>query len=351
MRDQSPRGRRQRGAGPGRGEPHDDRRAAPHGGLHVDAPIVVGDDAVDDRQAEPGAAAERAAERVEDGVDFLGRDAGALVAHADLRLPVLGGDEQLQPPAVGHRLEAVGGQVPDDLPQLVLVGVDPHRIRRHLDLDDVVVGGLGALAQQRGGVLDRPAGVDPGELHPPGPGVGQERRDGRVQPIRLAQHDVHQRGLLGRQRQLAAQHLHRARHRGQRVADLVGDAGGHLAHRRQPLPHLRGAFQALDVGDVLEREDDAALAARPAAAARRSRPGRCPGRRGGGRCSRRGGAGRRRCRSASSAANSAGSCNAAAAGSPVTGRVPAGDDRRRRGSRSAPGRRRPWSSGRWPGGR
>ena len=176
-------------------------------------------------------------------------------------LPILDGDEQLQAPAVGHRLESVGGQVPDDLPQLVLVGVHPDRVRRHLDLDHVVVGGLGAVAQQRGGVLDGPAGVDPGELHLPGPGVGEKGRDGRVQAIRLAQDDVHQRGLLGRQRQLAAQHLHRARHRGQRVADFVGDAGGHLAHRGQPLPHLRGPFQALDVGDVLEREDDAALAA------------------------------------------------------------------------------------------
>ena len=50
--------------------------------LHVDAAAVVGDDAVDDGQAEPGALAEGAAERLEDRVDVLGRDADAFVFDA-----------------------------------------------------------------------------------------------------------------------------------------------------------------------------------------------------------------------------------------------------------------------------
>ena len=48
-------------------------------GLHLDLAAVVGDDAVDDGQAEAGAFAERAAEWLEDGVDVFGRDADALV--------------------------------------------------------------------------------------------------------------------------------------------------------------------------------------------------------------------------------------------------------------------------------
>ena len=83
-----------------------------------------------------------------------------------------------------------------------------------------------------------------------------------VQPIRLAQHDVHQLRLLGGQRQLVAQDLDRPGHRRQRIADLVGDAGGHLADRRQPLLHARLAVALLQLGDVLEREEEAALAAR-----------------------------------------------------------------------------------------
>ena len=49
------------------------------------------------------------------------------------------------------------------------------------------------------------------------------------------QDDVHQLRLVARQRQLLPQHLHRARHRRQRVANLVRDAGRHLADGRQAL--------------------------------------------------------------------------------------------------------------------
>ena len=180
---------------------------------------------------------------------------------ADQGLAVLDGNEHPELAAARHRLQSVGGEIPDDLSQLVLVGVEPHRLSRHVDLDDVVLRGLRAGLQQRRRVLDGAPGVDAGHVDAPGPGIGQKRRDRRVQPVGLPQHDVHELRLLGRERQLAAQDLHRARHRRQRVADLVGDAGGHLADGRQPLAHLRRALEALDVGHVLEGEDDAALAA------------------------------------------------------------------------------------------
>ena len=116
----------------------------------------------------------------------------------------------------------------------------------------------GAVAQQQRGVVERAAHVEPLDLEALRPGVGEKRSDRGVEPLRLAQHDVHQLRLLGRQRQLVAQDLDRPGHRGQRVADLVGDAGGHLPHRRQPLLLNGGVtLQPLDRGHVLEGEEQA----------------------------------------------------------------------------------------------
>ena len=94
------------------------------------------------------------------------------------------------------------------------------------------------------------------------PRVGEKRADRRVQALRLAQHDVHQLLLLAAERQLLAQDLDRARHRRQRVADLVRDAGGHLADRREPLLNRRVALELLDRGDVLEGEQQPGASAR-----------------------------------------------------------------------------------------
>ena len=121
---------------------------------------------------------------------------------------------------------------------------------------------IGAVAQQQRRVVERAPDVEAGDGEPLRPRVGEERPDGRVQPLGLAQHDVHQLRLLGRQRQLLPQDLDRPRHRGQRIADFVGDAGGHLADRGQPLLHVRVALQLLDVGQVLERDQEAGPSAR-----------------------------------------------------------------------------------------
>ena len=52
---------------------------APFVELTRTSPRIVADDAVHDRQSEAGAALEAAAERLEDPVQLLGRDADALV--------------------------------------------------------------------------------------------------------------------------------------------------------------------------------------------------------------------------------------------------------------------------------
>ena len=96
---------------------------------------------------------------------------------------------------------------------------------------------FGAVAQQQRRVVQRAAHVEARDREPLRPRVGEKRADGRVQPLGLAQHDVHQLSLLGAERQLLAENLNRAGHRRQRVADLVRDAGGHLADGGQPLLH------------------------------------------------------------------------------------------------------------------
>ena len=118
------------------------------------------------------------------------------------------------------------------------------------------------VPQQQRRVVQRAAHVEARDREPLRPRVREERPDGGVQPLRFAQDDVHQLTLLRAERQLVAENLNRARHRRQRVPDLVGDAGGHLADGRQALLQARVAFELLDVGDVLEREEVARRARR-----------------------------------------------------------------------------------------
>ena len=101
------------------------------------------------------------------------------------------------------------------------------------------------------GVQDR-AHVDCRNRRTLRPRVREERSNRVVQPLRLFEHDVHQLRLIAGERQFLTQHLDRSRHRRQRVADLVRDAGRHLAHGREPLLHADVAFELLDRGHVLE---------------------------------------------------------------------------------------------------
>ena len=125
----------------------------------------------------------------------------------------------------------------------------------HVDVDRVPVVHLGAVPQQQRRVVERAPDVEPGDREPLRPRVRQKRSDRRVQPLGLAQHDVHQLLLLGAERQLLAQDLDRAGHRRERIADLVRDAGRHLADGREPLLDPRIALELLDVGHVLERHE------------------------------------------------------------------------------------------------
>ena len=71
---------------------------------------------------------------------------------------------------------------------------------------------------------DEAGKVEALDLDALGPGVGQKRLDGLVEPLRLLEHNVHQLRLVPRQRQFLLQHLHGTRHGCQRIANLVRDA-------------------------------------------------------------------------------------------------------------------------------
>ena len=93
-----------------------------------------------------------------------------------------------------------------------------------------------AVPQEQRGILNTFRTSSRASAEPLRPRVGQERFDRVVQPLGLAQHDVHQLRLIVAEGQLLPEHLNRARHRRQRVADLVRDARCHLANCCEPLP-------------------------------------------------------------------------------------------------------------------
>jgi len=117
-----------------------------------------------------------------------------------------------------------------------------------IHVDHVILPDLGAVTQQRRRVLHDAADVKAGQRETLGARVSQERLDGRIQPLRFAEHDIHQLFLLGGERQFLPEDLNRAGHRRERIPDFVRDTGRHLADRGQPLPHARVVFELLDVG-------------------------------------------------------------------------------------------------------
>ena len=226
---------------------------------------VVGDDAMDDGQAEAGALAERAAERLEDRVDILGRDADAFIfdqQHGDAARR-----RALRATALRHSVPPLGiARKPLVARFQMICRIWPSSastitgIVGLLHLDFVSLLDLGAVAQQHRRLLHDRTQIELLQREALRPRVGEERLDRLVEALRLLQHDVHQLRLVARQRQLLLEHLHRAGHRRERVADLVRDAGGHFADRRQALLQARVLLEALDVGDVLERVEIAARA-------------------------------------------------------------------------------------------
>src|SRR5688572_14723595 len=82
-------------------------------GFDVDARVVVADDAVDNRQTEPGPLAEGAAEWLENALDLVRRNANAVIGDgehtAKYAVDVFTPRAQIQGAPVWHRPKTVGG--------------------------------------------------------------------------------------------------------------------------------------------------------------------------------------------------------------------------------------------------
>ena len=92
-------------------------------------------------------------------------------------------------------------------------------------------------------------------------GEAQEPLDGAVEAVALLEQDLDQLALRGIAVDAAGEHLHRARDRRQRVADLVRQARRELAHRDHAVLHPQLLLDAPPAGEVLEDDDVAAVVA------------------------------------------------------------------------------------------
>ena len=214
------------------------------------------DDAAGDGQAQARALLLGGEEGREDLDPVRGRDAGSIVAHADLDLArwlaprpqgreqrrrhralAAGDDPDLA--LAAERLDCVAGQVEQHLAQ-------PLGIGRHLgQLGAGPEDQLDALGQVGAGdlqaALDQAVDVGGLRVDAVRPGVVEELLQHAVEPIRLLDDDAEELPLLlvGR----AIEVLRRALDRAERVADLVRQRGGHLAQTGHPLPLLAALEQ------------------------------------------------------------------------------------------------------------
>src|ERR1043166_6760002 len=112
--------RRAPGGGRRRGECEGKSRALARRAVAPDGAVVLLHDAIGDREAETGAAADRLRreERSEDPPQMLGRNSGPRVTGPRDRLMIGGPRGNGRPPAAGHGIPRVEEQIEEDLLQL-----------------------------------------------------------------------------------------------------------------------------------------------------------------------------------------------------------------------------------------
>src|SRR5512143_183398 len=208
-------------------------------GADDDRPLVRLHDALADREPEAGPLLLRRVERDEDALAGVLGDARAGVAEPDL--DDVGAARALAPegelvardarrdgeaPAAGHRLEGVEREVQEDLLQLLGVGLHVRHPLGEVEVD---------LHVRRGEALEEPERLLEDVVHRGGrerglerAGVVEELGDDAVQPVHLLDHDLDELAVLGGELR-GIEVLDRALDGGEGGADLVGEAGGHLA--------------------------------------------------------------------------------------------------------------------------
>ncbi len=250
---------------------------------------MSGDRLVDQRQADARAPLARREERVEDALAKLGRHARSAVAHLHHRLAARGAGkrragrdpehavvpgrapedaqgEPRRPFRSPHRLERVGDQVRERAAELLGVALDDGRRRfvlaRQLAVEGEPRAHLGEGGLQSLDEVDRRR--DAGRrLH-----EVERGGHGRLEGPHLGETLVCERTLLARPRQAPAQETAQHAEARERIADLVGQPGGHLPERGQALAQALALVEPLERLEVAEQERGAARDARPVSHAR-----------------------------------------------------------------------------------
>src|SRR5579859_1303189 len=194
--------------------------------------------------------------RVENPVNMLAGDASAGIGHFNFHAAIVGGGADFQHAAGRHGVASVQKQIQENL--LELVGRTAHRGQRIAQLlDDVNLGGLERMGNQRKGFLDHPIDIDIGQLS----GTGTREIEEVVDDFAGAKgllddffDDAVARIIAGH---LLGQHLNVIGNDRQRSIDFVSHAGGKQAEGGQLLGLRHLLFHALALGDIVKEEEPA----------------------------------------------------------------------------------------------
>jgi hypothetical protein len=270
----------------GRWQEHVERRAATSGGVDLDGTAVVLHDALADRETEPRTEARRLGreERIEDPRQQLARDPTPGVADREPYTSVVGlGDRDADlvgvRRAVGDRVRRIDDQVEHDLqePRLAtehqaIAGVVAYHPRA---LPDLVRRHRERRVGHRG-QCDRLAHRVVGAREPSEP--TDDLGDAARAVLRSAERGVERRAVgvvegthLG---DPPSREGEARRHVGERVVDLVRDAAGERAERRELAADHQLLLQLPRLRDVLRRPHD--LPRRTIRAAEHAHPARDP---------------------------------------------------------------------------
>src|SRR5260370_1187874 len=180
---------RTRVSGIARGQGDRERRAEAGRAAHVDVATVLLHDPVHEREPEAGALRLGGEEGLEQVREVAGGDAAAGVAHAELQEPARrrgGADAQLA--ALGHGVDRVEAEGPDDLLELLRVHAPDDR--RHEVAHDLEAPRPGAMLEEHEDLLHGVDDVDRLEHQWRRARVLEEVLDDLVQPLGLADDDL-----------------------------------------------------------------------------------------------------------------------------------------------------------------
>src|SRR5262245_13851362 len=226
--------------------------------LDLDPSAVSRHDAPSDGEAEAGACGFARVEGLEDSAALLGGHAAASVGDVDGNLSLAEADRDAEAPRSAHGFDAVQGDVPHHLGDLIRVEGE----RRHLGIDTHrelhVLRPTGVVTDEGRHLIDDLADVAHEPLALAGAGEAQEVGEDAVEPPRLLLHHAQGVGpLLSREGFFHAEERGGIDDGGQGIADLVGHAGRELTGRGQPLRLGEAGLEPLafrHIGDQLEEE-------------------------------------------------------------------------------------------------